>query len=81
MIETDDISNSNECLNSECGHFHFGEICQHCHHDDGKNSGMDQGGACHDVEVDLRWIDMEGAVNGSGMDLGGAGHGGENMWK
>ena len=34
MIETDDISNSNECLSSECGHLHFGEICQHCHHDD-----------------------------------------------
>ena len=82
MIETDDISNSNECLNSECGHFHFGEICQHCHHDDGKNSGMDQGGACHDVELDLRGagngdgMDLEGAVNRSGMNLGGAGHGG-----
>ena len=64
-----DILNSNECLDSECGHFKIGEICQYCHPDDiaGKYGGVD---------LDRRGQDVGAAVRDGGVVCGAAGEDG-----
>ena len=82
MIEIDDISNSNECLSSECGHLHFGEICQHCHHDDRatKDGGRYRGERGKDGVPDRKaaWKDCgvyrKADGKNSGKDQGGDCH-------